>query len=102
MKIDDLPNLRGVGSGIKVIPEVLYIGRTECNWPIVAFESPVHAQDWLQGRSESTLRRHLYRLEVRTGEVTEMVLTEPVTSQLVEKPPDPGPATPNANLEMFP
>lgn len=88
MKIDELPYLRGVGSGTNVIPEVLYIGRSECQWPMQVWESPVHAVGWAV-RAETGYPRHIYKLEVRTGEITEMELVPEVPAVLRERVPSP-------------
>lgn len=73
MKRAELPYLRGIGSGVEVIPDVLFIGRTEVQWPMQVFQSEGHALYWLQHPEPGHLR-HVYRLDLTTGDVTEMEL----------------------------
>lgn len=73
MKREDLPYLRGIGSGAEVIPDVLFIGRSEVQWPMQLFQVEAHALSWLQ-HPEPNYPRHVYRLDLTTGDVTEMEL----------------------------
>lgn len=81
MRRQELPYLRGHGSGEAVLPGVLIVGRIECQWPMQVFESEQHALDWVT-RAESSYPRHLYRLDVDTGDITPLFVTEPIPATL--------------------
>lgn len=71
MRRHELPHLRGHGSGNQVIPGTLILGRTEVQWPMQVFESESHALGWAL-REEQNCPRHLYRLDVDTGDLVEL------------------------------
>jgi hypothetical protein len=84
MKREDLPYLRGIGSGAKVIPDVLYIGRSEVQWPMQVWQCEAHALYWLQ-HPEPNYPRHVYRMDLITGDVVELELVT-VSPYLRAKP----------------
>lgn len=80
VKREDIPPLRGLHPE-STIPEVLYLGRTEVQWPIQAFQNEAHAVYWLKEGPD----RHLYRVDMSQVEVVELELTPPVEQTLKEK-----------------
>ena len=66
------------------LPDEIFLGKQDGEWPIQAFVSEAHALGWLDGGEKTAYRtRRLWKVRIAT--VTEMTLIPPVPARLTEK-----------------